>query len=88
MLPPARDFCKPCFLGRLWYTKTIAIVLTEQFLRLFGPRVEYKLYIYIHRNSRIFVIGPKNKKMKMKKKTFFTQNNKKLCYIYPISTFI
>ena len=44
---PPRDFCKPCFLVRLWYTKTIAIVLTEQFLRLFGPRVENKLNIYI-----------------------------------------
>ena len=44
---PPRDFCKPCFLVRLWYTKTIAIVLTEQFLRLFGPRVENILNIYI-----------------------------------------
>ena len=44
---PPRDFCKPCFLVRLWYTKAIAIVLTEQFLRAFGPRVENKLNIYI-----------------------------------------
>ena len=47
MPPPPGDFCKLCFLVRLWYTKTIAIVLTEQFLRLFGPRVENKLNIYI-----------------------------------------
>ena len=61
---PPRVFCKPWFLVRLWYTKTIAIVLTEQFLRLFGPRVENELYIY--RKSRIFVIGPKNPRKKWK----------------------
>ena len=46
MFPPW-GFLQTMFLVRLWYTKTIAIVLTEQFLRLFGPRVENKSNIYI-----------------------------------------
>ena len=87
MLPPSREFCKPCFLVRLWYTKTIAIVLTDQFLRLFGPMVENKLYIYTSEFQNI-CNRAKKQKNENEKKTFFTQNNKKLCYIYPISTFI
>ena len=40
MLSPLRDFCKPCFLVRSWYTKMIAIGLTGQSVRLFSPRIE------------------------------------------------
>ena len=53
--PPPSDFCKSCFLFRIWYTKKIAIVLTERFLRLFGPRVENKFNIYI-----FLTLGPKS----------------------------